>query len=470
MLRRCVTTYVLAILVILSVIAHPADSARSARQTCSTHPAVATRQGGDDPTQKAGTWYGYRQNGDVTINQQVTITNLGTTVEPLTNLTAVQQYQQSTWTTTTNSTCQNDYWTGIYVVNGMEIANGATTSDGYSVNHLKGNSVLYHDYQKLIVEYGCKIPKKDGTCDTPLFWAKTRTRPDKLSASDKAAFDSIITTALQPYCITLAMMPLQLYDDSKPTCPYLDPPSCFASVLQGNNATVPANFNAGQTATSTASSCKWPIYVAPKLTYDPQTVAGLWYVYRAVYLPEPTSVGMQYFWHILGSSLLPETNYTGNYAWAEYTQYNDPSDTYCNYGYWTGMLVTTGQNVGFRFVTTDAGDSVLPLRSMTIYQDDKYEFFYGCSTPDLQMQTCASPFAMISARTDPSTWSQSEKDHVDNDIITPLIQSYGCAAKDMRLMPSVGSKPACALKGASSCLNQFIAGYNELLPQKQSSY
>ncbi|XP_055340983.1 uncharacterized protein LOC129590034 [Paramacrobiotus metropolitanus] len=460
---------VLPTLVIVSVIAHAADSSKSAKQICTSYPAVPTRPGGDAPSQKAGRWYGYRQNGELTVNQQVIITNLGTTVDPLTNLAAAQQYQQSTWTTTTNITCQNDFRTGIYVANGMEIVNDATPNDGYSVNHLRGNSVLYHDYEKLVVGYGCRAPQKDGTClHTPVVWSKTRARPDKLSASDRASFDRIINTALQPYCITTGMMPLQVYDDSKPTCPYVDPPSCFATILQGNNATVPANFVAGkkEKTTTAAPSCKWPIYVASRLTYDAQKSGGLWHVYRHMYLPAPNAMGMISNWHILGSSLFPETNYTGHYAWMEYTQYNSPSATRCSYGYFTGMLASTGENVGFRFFTSDSGDGILPLRSMVLYHDDKYQFMYGCSTPDLKRQICASPFAMILARSDPAQWKQSEKDQVDNDIITPLIQSYGCDAKGIRVMPSAGSKPACQFRGATTSVKQLIDGYNQLAPPK----
>ncbi|XP_055340976.1 uncharacterized protein LOC129590027 [Paramacrobiotus metropolitanus] len=447
------------------------SSSVSSGQSCSAHyPTLAATPGGDDPTQSVGTWYIYRKHGEVSINSRITVTNLGATIEPLTNLTAYQLYLQSSWTTAANSTCQYEIWTGTYLINGMAIGNDVASRDGYSINHLIGNSILYHDYQKLMIGYGCMIPKTDGTCDTPVIWAETRTRPDQLSAGEMAAFDSIINITLQPYCVTTQDLPVQVYDDAKPSCPSIDPSSCMSTIIQGIKASVPSSNTTASVSSvafsysSPASTCHWPVYIYPKLAYDPQTVAGLWWVYRAAFDAEPNSVGMRYFWHILGSAPLPQTPLNGNYAWAEYTQYDNPNDTQCNYGYWTGMLVTTGQNVGFRFITSDSGDGIVPLRSMTIYQDDKYEFFYGCFIPNMQTQICASPFAMFSVRTDPTTWSQSEKDHVDNDIITPLIQSFGCAAKDMRIMPHPSDKAQCEWKGATPCLNQFIAGYNELLP------
>ncbi|XP_055340936.1 uncharacterized protein LOC129590007 isoform X1 [Paramacrobiotus metropolitanus] len=223
-------------------------------------------------------------------------------------------------------------------------------------------------------------------------------------------------------------------------------------------------------SSNTASSCNWPSIAPSNLIYDPSKASGIWWVYRSMFSPEAEAVGMRLFWHILGPAPLPMTNFTGDFVWCELVQYNSINDTQCNHGSWTGYLATTGQNVGFRFLTVDNGDGnspAVPARSLTLYQDDNYQFYYVCLIINPFTGNCDSPFATISGRSNPTSWTQAEKDHVDNDIILPLIKQWGCTAKDIPFMQHPSSKPVCDFSGSTTCLNQFSTGYSELIKAAQ---
>ncbi|XP_055331124.1 uncharacterized protein LOC129583372 [Paramacrobiotus metropolitanus] len=470
-------TVVLLITIIIAV-----HAVVTTGQSCSRrYPALINPPGGDAAAQAAGTWFSYRQNGDVTQNQNIVITSFGPTTEPFTNSSGIGTYMQLTWATPSTGQCVNEYWTGIYANNGMQVGFDAVSTD--TINRLKAYSVLYHDYQKIMIGYGCYKPKQDGTCDTPMIWAQTRTRPDQMSASDKANFDSIINTTFQPYCITTQDLPLQTYDTSKPTCPLVNPPTCLSGLINGTALTVPSNTTAVQTTTagtttygsaasagssnSGANACIWPLYIPPASTfsYDTNKIGGIAWVYRQLFPLQAASVHPRYFRHVLGNSILPLTNLTGNFEWLEFVQYDNINSTQCSHGSWSGFAATNGQSVGLSFAPVPGGGEIqLPSRVVTLYYDTKYEVYYACTTPSLKPGLCDDPFVIVVGHNDPSQWSQSEKDHVDNDIVTPLFRPFGCSASDIPVQAFPSNKAPCDFIGAPSCLNQYIAGFNDIAP------
>ncbi|XP_055344981.1 uncharacterized protein LOC129592863 isoform X2 [Paramacrobiotus metropolitanus] len=418
-------------------------------------------QAGDKniPQQIVGDWYKYRQlaNGLEplgTINQKVRWTSVAQTVDTLTNTPALAiTLQFAQYNIPENKTCANHYWSGLYTEDGRLVGNVAVVEDNYVMREAS-YGVLYHDYNKLVVAYGCYGRNPNGTCASPVVFAQTRVSPPDLTASDKAAFDAVIDQILEPYCAKATDVPLQVYND-QPFCPFLDFPDCSNKLVEGLqliNTSSQLTGNPGAAGAPPPSACQLPNSILATTSYDPTQMAGSWYGYRFKSVEGAVS-NSHLNWHVIGKSSFPLSNVTAQLMWMEYVVVS--SSNTCLHGYFLGALGVNGQADGL--LGPQGGDRVF-FQLTTLYLDSKFALFYGCIIPDATSANCRSPYVSAVARQDASQLSAADKSSFDA-IITPFFSKYGCSANDILLVGQTSNGPPCALQGfGDQCIQLNIKG------------
>ncbi|XP_055350815.1 uncharacterized protein LOC129597353 [Paramacrobiotus metropolitanus] len=212
------------------------------------------------------------------------------------------------------SFCPTQHWTGSYTSSGQQIGDLGGPNDNY-IMRPTDFVVLYHDYQNLMVSYGCSKPRADGVhCAAPTIIAQTRTRPDRLSAEQMDSFDNIINSIFSKYCITVQSIPRDEWEP-KGLCIPVEPPGCIGEDYRGMRNTIVNTTSSSSTATIAASSygssnttssiCKWPNTMPSPGVINNTLISGTYYVYRRMFAPEPDPVNMVAEFHNIGPSASP---------------------------------------------------------------------------------------------------------------------------------------------------------------------
>ncbi|XP_055354191.1 uncharacterized protein LOC129599875 [Paramacrobiotus metropolitanus] len=418
------------------------------------------------PEQSGGIWYRYRQL-DTTVpnvgNIRINVTLIGPTTTPLTNDPAQAYWTASAYTTPNDKKCHSDYYMAMFSTSGRKIGYGLSADDGFVI-HPMNLALVYTDNKDLMVQYGC-FRKNDNdalksTCDVPVIYADIRIRPQDLTTQKQAEFDKIISTFLEPYCITADDIP-RVKSLSQPYCEFTAPPDCTTRMVKGLGEIVVKpgatnNVPASKSGNS-ASACKWPLTIPGVKTHEPKNVTGLWYMYRKLYADEPNSVNQQYTVHNIGRGELPLSAIPAQWQWIEYSQYNGENDKTCHTGFWTGAVGNNGQQIGFDVMTLGQPMPVLNNMNGLYYDNTKFSVDYGCIIPNTKTNVCDKPFVYASTRGHPGKLSKADKDTFDS-IINGLFQKYGCSVRDIPLIKFMDSKPACKYAQPTECISKAIQG------------
>ncbi|XP_055335931.1 uncharacterized protein LOC129586627 [Paramacrobiotus metropolitanus] len=451
----------------------------SAQQCSPALPTVLLGNGGDSPQQADGVWYVYRKmGGSYPSAAQIQITSVAPYPDPVTSEPAYLQWWQIFSDTATTS-CPHQFWTGTYAGKGQQIGDLGGSDDNY-IRRPTDFVVLYHDYQNLLVTYGCSKSQTDGVhCATPTIIAQTRKRPDQLSAADMDSFDNIINSAFSKYCVSVQNIPKETYG-AKGTCAAIDPPNCVALDIQGmKNTLVNPTGSAASTSPSsygsntgtTLSGCKWPNTIPSQGQIDLKQIDGTFFVYRRIFPPEASPVNQQGAWHDVGLSASPLINASAHTYWAEYVNYANATSSQCVTGFFVGEIQTTGLITGLILPYTTAG-AIQPYSSTFLLVDSTQLFFYGCGAQNLQTGICDAPVVVHFIRTNPLQLSQTEKDALDA-VEDRYLNKYGCsAAKDVPLILHTADKPLCPMVAPTDCMQNHITGYQQVLAamKTDSSY
>ncbi|XP_055344956.1 uncharacterized protein LOC129592848 [Paramacrobiotus metropolitanus] len=430
-------------------------------------PSVVLPPAGDKniPPQMVGDWYKYRQLSEVlqqtgSINQRIRFVSIAQTVDTLTNTPAYAMTGQFVqYDIPENKTCVGHYWSGLYTEDGRLVGNVAVVEDNFVMR--QGNyAVVYHDYDKMVIGYGCYGHKADGTCVTPVIWAQTRKFPGNFTAAEKAELDAIIDKAFEPYCIKATDVPLQVYNDM-PDCPFLDFPDCSAKLARGlqlmNTSAMPTG-NFGASGVPPPSTCQLPNSILATMSYDPTQMAGLWNGYRFKSVESGVS-NSQLNWHVIGNSSLPMSSVKAQLMWMEYAVI---SNNVCLNGFYIGELGVNGQADGLLGPVSQAGDRVF-FQLTTLYLDSHYALYYGCIIPDPASGNCRAPYVSAVTRQDPAQLSAVDKTSFDA-IITPFFSKYGCSVNDIPLVGQTSNGPPCALQGSGDrCIQLSLQGLAEAI-------
>ncbi|XP_055335890.1 uncharacterized protein LOC129586593 [Paramacrobiotus metropolitanus] len=449
---------------------------KNSRQQCS--PSLPTSMkgiGGDAPQQADGVWYVYRKmGGNYSSAAQIKITSVAPYYDPVTS-----EPQQLQWweifSDTADSYCPHQFWTGSYSTSGTQIGSLGGSDDKYIMRPLD-YVVLYHDYQNLLVSYGCGKSLADGVhCATPTIIAQTRKRPDQLSASEMDNFDNLINSAFSSYCVTVQNIPKETYGP-KGTCAAIDPPFCIAQDIQGFKNTI-VNTSSSTTTTTVAPSyggygavpsvCKWPNSMPSQGKIDVSLITGKFYLYRRLFLPEAMPVNQYAVWTDMGPSATPLINAPGRTKWCEYVNYADAGSSQCVNGVYVGPIQDNGLQIGLILPTTTSG-AIQPFSTMFLYVDASQQIFYGCGAQNLQTGICDSPVLVHLISKDPLQLTQAEKDAFDAQE-NVYLSKYGCsAAKDVPLTTQTAGLAVCPQVPTTECMQNHITGYQQILAGLQS--
>ncbi|XP_055346197.1 uncharacterized protein LOC129593764 isoform X2 [Paramacrobiotus metropolitanus] len=429
------------------------------------------------PQQIDGVWYKYRQLNQFSgatgvINDRVKWTVVASTVDTITNRSAVTLWGNfARYNMPENKTCQNHFWTGYLTDTGRHNGDVATTELHFVLKEGNGQ-ILYHDYDKIFVEYACTGPKPDGTCSIPVIAVQTRVKPTDLSPADMASFDAVLNKLFAPYCITVDSIPKQPYTDDLPYCPFIDPPACSAANLRGlsfvKNADSSTPLNYGTTTKLLGNECRWPIAVPTDdlvQSYDPTQLTGQWYAWY--FLSVETDVNtLQYTWSSIDTGYLPLSNITAKSMWMEYTFLNSSG---CQHGYYVGDMGINGQSEGLLGPISQTGDRVI-LKLNTMYFDGTYAVHYGCIVPDPVNNRCQLPFILIGARNSPLQVNEG------NLRIFPklvgLFAKYNCfvvPTVPYSILLDGPSTSACLFQGGTDCVKLQIQGLQNTAPANSTT-
>ncbi|XP_055335923.1 uncharacterized protein LOC129586620 [Paramacrobiotus metropolitanus] len=443
--------------------------ANSAQQCSPSLPTTLQGVGGDTPKQADGVWYVYRKmGGNYSTAAQIQITSVAPYPDPVTSQPGYLQWWQIV-SDTAGAPCQHQFWTGSYTNGGMQIGDLGGSDDNY-IMRPTDFVVLYHDYQNLMVTYGCSKSQADNVhCATATIIAQTRKRPDQLSASEMDNFDSIINSVFSKYCVTVQTIPKDVYGP-KGTCTAIDPPFCVAQDIQGMkntiiNATSPpattSSPNYGSN-TPTTTGCKWPNAFPSQGVVNNKLMDGRFYIWRRMFAPEASPVNQQVDFHDVGASASPLINATARTIWAEYANYASANSSQCVNGLFVGQIQDTGLLTGLVIPYTADG-APQPLTAMFLYADTTQLLFYGCGAQNLQTGICDAPVVAHCTKANPLQMTQTEKDALDA-LEDRFLSQYGCsAAKDVPLIFHTSDKPLCPMTPPTDCMQNHITGYQQVL-------
>ncbi|XP_055344985.1 uncharacterized protein LOC129592867 [Paramacrobiotus metropolitanus] len=435
------------------------------KQRCSAQWPVAIPPSADVnvPEKIAGIWYMYREKsrfGSTSVfNQHVQWDIITQTVDTSTN--------QSAWAVTAqfamndaggNRSCENHFWTGLYTVDGRMRGTMAATEDNLIMREVN-LSILYHDYNKMLVAYGCIGPNQDGSCTTPLVIVQVRANLSSLSASDMDDLDSTLNTLFAAYCITANDIPQQRFDSRSP-CLLIDSPDCTAKDIQGLRLL--GNLNISDPSTP---NCRLPNAIASEAVLDPQQLTGSWSGYTAHLLGGPP-YSLSIKWHSIGRSPSTSPNITSQLMWMEYF-YASPGSTHefrCSYGYYIGEVRSDGQLNGRVFEKSlGVPDARRVLSLSTVYQDANITVFYGCLIPNPVTGICSSWWLLAATRT-------STSDFTFHPVIDAFLSKYGACGDTRTLFASGVIASTCTSGSANdTCLQQSIPGLQEGVVRNHSS-
>ncbi|XP_055335934.1 uncharacterized protein LOC129586634 [Paramacrobiotus metropolitanus] len=365
---------------------------RNVAQQCSPSlPTTLQGLGGDNPLQADGVWYTYRQMGrNYSTAAQIQITSVAPYPDPVTSQPGYLQWWQI-FPDTSATPCLHQFWTESYTTGGLQIGDLGGSDDNY-IMRPTDFVVMYHDYQNLMISYGCSKPQADGVhCATRTIVAQTRKRPDQLSTSEMDNLDSIINSAFSKYCVTVQNVPKDVYGP-KGSCAAMEPPFCIGQDTQGMRNTIrntttstATTAPSGSGSTVTTSGCKWPNSMPSPGQIDNSLVNGTFFVYRRVFSIEPNPVNMMADFHIVGPSASPLINASAQTFWAEYSSYHDFSSYDCVHGFFVGQIQGTGFTFGLILPYTTAPQ---PYSNMYLVVDATQNLFYGCGSQNLQTGVC----------------------------------------------------------------------------------
>ncbi|XP_055347774.1 uncharacterized protein LOC129594935 [Paramacrobiotus metropolitanus] len=442
--------------------------ATSSQQCSPSLPTTLQGLGGDIPKQADGVWFVYRKmGGSYPTAAQIQITSVVPSADPVTSQPGYLQWWQI-FPDSSGTPCVYRFWTGAYSNSGQQIGDLGGSEENY-IMRPTDFVVLYHDYQNLMVSYGCSKSQPDNIhCATPTIIAQTRKRPDQLSAAEMDQFDGIINAAFAKYCVTVQNIPKDSYGP-KGTCAAVDPPFCIAQDIQGmkntivNSTSSPASSSSSTYGgSSTATGGKWPNSVPSLGRIDNTLLNGTFYIYRRIFSPEADPVNQVYVFHDLGASASPLINASARTVWVEYSNYAGLNSSQCVNGLFVGEVQDTGLLTGLVIPYTTAG-AEQPFTSMFWYADTTQFLFYGCGAQNLQTGICDAPVIGHCTRTNPLQMSQAEKDALDA-IEDRFLSTYGCsAAKDVPLMVHTADKPMCPMLPPTECMQNHITGYQQVL-------
>ncbi|XP_055335851.1 uncharacterized protein LOC129586568 isoform X2 [Paramacrobiotus metropolitanus] len=448
----------------------------NSRQQCSPSlPTVLTGIGGDTPKQADGVWYVYRKmGGSYSSAAQIQITSVAPYFDPVTS-EPVQLQWWEIFQDTAATSCIHQFWTGAYSTAGKQIGDLGGSDDSY-IMRPTDYVVLYHNYQNLLISYGCAKSQADSVhCSTPTIIAQTRKRPDQLSASEMDNFDNLINSAFSAYCVTVQNIPKETYGP-KGTCTSIDPPFCVAQDIQGMKNTIVNSSNSSATATTTSvpnygygsygvaapSGCKWPNSMPSQGKVDISLITGKFYLYRRLFAPEGMPVNQYAVWSDLGASATPLINATARTKWCEYVNYADVGSSQCVNGFFVGQIQETGFLSGLIIPTTRPG-ALQPFSTVFQYVDAYQQIFYGCGAQNLQTGICDAPVLVHLIAKNPLQLTQAEKDAYDAQE-NVYLSKYGCSAgKDVPLTLHSADLAPCPQVPPTDCMQNHITGYKQVL-------